>query len=259
MRVPLLALAAALVAGPAFAAETVGRIDLSYSDTRWEWPGGYTADNDDRAIGGAVSVTSGGGWGVQIDGRSDSYAWENEDGRDGVGFAAVHGYKRLGRYTVGVFGGSTVFYGSDGALGGVEAQAQLPNAMVSVSAGKAEFEGYTHDYGLWDAQVSGRWYLTEDLAVGGAVGYVDWDRSRREITGWNVGLDAEYKPLETLPVSLFAAARRDRNDFPRYAYGSNTLTVGVRWNFGAATLRERDRKGASLTGAQALGDHLLHY
>ncbi|MBC6980900.1 hypothetical protein [Caulobacter sp. 17J80-11] len=258
MRVPLFALVAAIAATPAVAAETVGRADLSYSAVRWEWDG-WPVDNTDVALSGAAATTFANGWGVQVDGRSDSYAWGGEDGRDSVGFAAVHGFKRLGRYTVGAFAGATTFYGADGALAGVEAQAELSKAMVSVSAAKAEFDGYSSSYGLWDTQVSGRWYLTDNLALGAAAGYVDWDGARREITGWNAGVDAEYKPFETVPVSLFAAARRDRNDFPRYEYGSDTLTVGVRLNFGAATVRERDRKGVSLTGAQALGDHLLHY
>lgn len=250
------ALAAALVAAPAFAADTVGRADLSYSAVRWKW-GEWPVDNTDVALTGAVAHTFDNGWGVQIDGRMDEYSWDGEDGSDRVGLAAAHVFKRGEDYAVGAFAGKATFYGADGEVAGVEAQAVLPKTIVAGSIGTATFHGWS-DYGLWDAQLSARHYLTENLVIGAGVGYTDWHDAQRDPVGLNLGVDAEYKPWDNTPVSVFAGWRHDKNDSRLFDYSQDTVTVGVRVNFGAKTLRERDVKGP-LGGAQALAEHLLHY
>jgi hypothetical protein len=109
------------------------------------------------------------------------------------------------------------------------------------------FVGFTtaDDFDVWNVGAEGQLFL-DNVNLGGAVGYFNVDDLEVDGVG---SLGAEYQ-LSNAPLSVFGGySRMDIEDADLEA---DTITLGVAYSFGSATLKDRERSGASLNGLGGL-------
>ncbi|MBC6980893.1 hypothetical protein [Caulobacter sp. 17J80-11] len=261
MKVTLLATAAAAVlfaAAPALAGEVVGHVDAGYSLQSWDFEDGDSADNTDLSLGGGFATAFGNGLVLQGDGQMNRYTWDGDEESSSFGYAAVHLATRNDQYAFGAFAGELGYYNNSGLMGGVEGQVFLERATLSGSLGYAQVDDWFADVKGWSAQAGAKYFVNDNFSVDAAVGYGDWD-AWSEFNNWNASVTGEYK-FAGSPASVYAGYRHDENSYEDDdGIAIDTFTIGLRLAFGAATLRDRDRHGASLDGAKAMADNFVHY
>lgn len=228
------AIVALIAAGSASAHEA--HLDLSYqsNDT------GASDDVGNTALSGAILVTPH----VQLNGR---YANIDAFGNNSDYFS-VDGFL-FNRDDAWAYGGYLGYDNIDGdvdewSIGGF-VQAFQDNINWTAQLGYAETEGDAHNLNL-DGE--GRYFVTDDFALSGNLGYGDIDSDSNY---WSGGLGAEFG-MGSLPVSVYAGWEHydfdDGNDV-------DDLGIGIRWNFGGGTVKERSRTGASMQrNTRTLGD-----
>lgn len=235
------AVAAALIAAPALAQSTVssGYVGAEYGRTEVD-----VAGSDDEAdawgIDGVVAFGVGqGSLGVQLDA---SYA--NSDDADGYG-ANAHLFTRNDSYLFGGFVGLSDGDGSDTAYTvGLEAQKYLETVTLAGVLAYGDSDDNQGD-GVWGLGGEVRYFATDNFRLSGGLGYADADGEGLV----SIGLGGEYQ-FETAPISVYA--NYARSEFEDSDLSTDTISVGVRYNFGGTTLKSRDRQGASLTGASTV-------
>ncbi len=228
----LLAAAAAMAsATPAFA-QVGGYVGVDYTATEFQLFG--KEDLEGRQAEFSLGF-AGERWGAQIEGGYGNVAYEFID-NDITTFAGHFWYSgenwRLGgviaRTADDYFGLTEWAYGIEGTYD------ITPNAVVSVSYTRGDNdEGY---YESTDLDFALNYYVTPNLRLGALVGAGEYDYGPM-LDSRSLGLNVEYQPFAA-PVSFTLGwASYDLQDDPME---SESLSFGVRWNFGAATLRERD-------------------
>lgn len=199
---------------------------------------------------------------LQLDGKSE--ITENEGGDDENDYeysivGAGHlSYRDPQSYLLGIFGGVANSAAGDngdttGYFIGGEGQLYIDRATFYVQGGY--FDGEKNDLDdsiLTDTYfVRGqlRYYLTDNfrgtLEGAYAVGRVD-EEDDTDIYDW--GVELEYR-FDESPISLFASYEgTDMDQTPGESdkLSEDVYTVGLRLDFGASTVFDRDRLGAGL-------------
>jgi hypothetical protein len=221
-----------------------GYVGVEYAKTRSD-PGTPSPRVETWAGEGAVSGQMG-GFGVQGDIRVANYDVVG-GGDTWVTSPTLHVFQRNPYGLIGGWAGWSHSGGSDLLGLGAEGQAYMSNATLYGSV------GYGHvsdglDQNLWSARVEGRYYATENLALNAHAGLVRTSMdtaagARARSTVRTVGFGAEFQP-GSLPFSILAGY--SHADASNSSAESDTLRVGLRWNFDGGSLAERDRLGATL-------------
>ncbi len=161
---------------------------------------------------------------------------EGGDGSSTDWSPTLHVYSRNAYGLIGGWTGWSHEQGGDLFGIGLEGQAYMTGATIYGSAGygHATTEGAA-DQDLWTAYLEGRYFLTEnlDLNIHGGLtrGGVPGDR----LTIRSIGAGGEYQP-GNLPFSIRASYTHD--DASGSTAESDTLRLGLRWNFDGGTLAQ---------------------
>lgn len=216
----------ALAASAASAAAPVGHLDVAYSDA---------GDSDVHAFsGGGAVVLPAGPVNVEIDATGTTTHFQGFGSEKSFN-ATAHVFMRNDQYAIGAF-----VSGADEGLyaWGGEGSVFFDRVTLSAQIGQArdESEGGFGTLGTAGG-VGAKFFATDNLAFG-----VNWVNVNPKGPGGSTdvwGLNGEVK-FPNAPVSAFLGYQRN-DDFDVDAW-----TVGARWHFGVGSLKEQDRKGASM-------------
>ena len=215
--------AAIALAAPAAANAASGFVDLSYTDNG-------DADVNSFAVNGSAVVPAG-ELNVQFDAgfsRLDSDGFNYTSGG-----GAVHVFHRSDKFAIGGVLGvmDPGFYNY-----GVEGAAYFDRFTLNGSAQIMHDDSNIFDDDPTILTVGGKFFPTDNTSIGATYSNFDSDDFDGAVDTWS--LEGEAKGSG--PASFFAAySRTDDLDL-------DTWSIGVRWNIGTATLKERDRTGASM-------------
>lgn len=233
---------AALSSAPAFAQ---GHIGASASHTDVE-VFGLEGDGNLYNVFGAVVLPLNETFSWQFDGDvavTDIDGAEDETAVSGT----AHLYKGTEANKVGGFVGFTTADDISVWNVGAEGQLFLDNVNLSGAVGYFNVDDLEVDgVGIRGAATM---FITDNFSVGGNLGYATADADGFDVDGWSVGVGAEYQ-LSNAPLSFFG--RYGRTDIEEADLEADTITLGVTYSFGSATLKERERGGASLGGLGSL-------
>jgi hypothetical protein len=229
-----------LIATPAMAQAT-GNIGASYGQFKGD-VGGADADSNIAAIDGVVSFPVSTGMVLQFGG-----AYSNVDG-DFIETSVLEGSAHLGFKQadwaagayVGVsqnddndldtfwFGGEYVKYFNQFTLSGAVAVGSIDDA----------------DADLMGVGGEGRYFVSDNIRIDGRIGWSKVEDATTEVDGFNFGIGGEWKP-DNFPVSFTASLDQQSIEFGGLDLDLTTMQIGVRFDFGAPTLKARDRSGPS--------------
>ena len=244
--------AAALIAAPALAAS--GQVDVAYQGV----DGNRTGTSLNNVVfGGAVATQLSGAWGTQLDAHFDRI--------DGNGYTstlsdgAAHLFDRNDSYLLGGYASVATIDGV-GVYGfGAEGQKYFDRATLYGTVGYGVSDTHGSNVSAWNLAADAKGYVNPNLSLGLSIDYTDGAHNLSgSVTTYGVG--AEWKP-EASPVSLFAAYDRHQVNGHAFGYadnsGYNSFNIGVRWTFGAKSLKDRDQSGAGLRTGSFLSDAFL--
>jgi hypothetical protein len=239
------AVVALALAAPGVAAAQNAYVDLSYSDSEGEIAG-FDVEGDGVTAGGAFA------WGGDgsLGGQFDATVGEAEDTTSiNVG---GHLFTRSANYLIGGFANYGDVDPDAGAdfdywTVGVEGQWYLERTTFDGALSYSEADDLDADFTGVDFGVTH--FITDNFSIGGGAGVGEVEVAGFDADTLNYGLGAEYQ-FSQAPISVFGGWQHaDIDDFDSE---SDTLSVGVRYNFGG-TLLERNRSGASLARGGGLG------
>ena len=233
---------ATFASAPAFAQ---GHIGASATHTEVELFGVEGDGNAYNVFGGVVlPMNETFSW--QFDGEVAVSDVDGADDETAVSGTA-HLYQGAEASKVGGFVGFTTT--DDVAIWNVGAEGQL--FLDNVNLGGAV--GY---FNVDDLEVDGvgirgtaTVFANDNLSFGAGLAYASADAGGIDVDGWNASVGAEYQ-LSAAPLSFFAAY--SRTDIEDADLEANSITLGLTYSFGTATLKERERNGASLDGLGGL-------
>ena len=240
------AVAALAIAAPGVASAQNAYVDLGYSSSEGD-VAGIDVEGDGWTLGGAAAFGGNGGLGTQFDatiGESEDTSTWNVGG---------HLFTRSDTYLFGAFAN----YGAvepDGAGGdynawtlGLEGQWYASRTTFDWSVAYSDAEDL--DATFTGADVGVTHFVTDNVSFGGGIGFGTVDVASFDTNTLTYGLGAEYQ-FASLPISIYGGWNHfDLDDFDT---DGDTLSVGVRYNFGG-TLLERNRSGASLGRGGGIG------
>jgi hypothetical protein len=227
------AAALAVAAAPSVAAaQATGYVGGVYSNS--DFGGGDDAES--WGAEGAVAFAGSGSIVFEVDA---SIGTTDDGADDETGYGLVgHVYARNSDHLFGGFVGIAGGDDSETWLAGLEANKYFDSWTLAgaVFYGNND-DASTDGYGV---NVEGRVFLTENLRLNGNVGWVSVEDDVDEDDAMLYGVGGEYQ-FASFPISVgagWSTVDFDGGDV-------DTWTVGVRYNFGGQTLRDRDRNGAS--------------
>lgn len=256
---------------------TVAGYVASWGGWRWLVSSDDPDDNSHLAfgVGGAISVPFGANMSVQLEGGYERYRDPGSEASLGALVAGGHvSWRNPDRFLVGLFGAaarpfadtidddSPGFYSGLGFMVGAEAQAYFARTTLYVQAGFADIR--VDDDGGPEGFVSGwfgaaelRYFLNDDamLVAGFGFGYtacfIDGDCWPSEDAGVaaNWELKGTFRIVQAAPVYLTLGYRgglyvaTEDGDMGR----EHILLAGITVPFGAGSLFDNDRRGATLT------------
>ena len=233
---------ATFASAPAFAQ---GHIGASASHTEVE-VFGLEGDGNLYNVFGAAVLPLNETFSWQFDGDVAVTDIDGADDETAVSGTA-HLYKGTDANKVGGFVGFTT--ADDYAVWNVGAEGQL--FLDNVNLGGAV--GY---FNVDDLEVDGvgirgtaTVFANDNLSFGAGLAYASADAGGIDVDGWNARVGAEYQ-LPAAPLSFFAAY--SRTDIEDADLEADSITLGLTYSFGTATLKERERNGASLDGLGGL-------
>ncbi|NEX93123.1 outer membrane beta-barrel protein [Caulobacter sp. 17J65-9] len=235
------ALGAVFIAAPAFAQEAVtGYADVDYGNINLDSDFG---DNDANAwsIGGAVEIPQQ-SWGLQFDVR---YTDADDLTDQGVIQGTAHVHARNDQGLIGGFAGFTDSDVTDQTwVIGAEGQYYFEQSTLSGSVGYGQIDDA--DVDIWGATGGLAYFIQDDFRVDGEIGWNQAEDGFGDLEVWSFGLGGEYQ-FPTVPISVFASYEHQEfdEDIPG-DLSSDAFRVGIRWNYGGGTLKDRDRFGAAL-------------
>ncbi|MEZ6022552.1 MAG: hypothetical protein R3C16_03850 [Hyphomonadaceae bacterium] len=221
-----------------------GHVGLSYTEND-------DLDTDSTALSGAVALGSN----FQLDGR-----YANVDGLGGDAddwSVGGHVFTRNSSWLLGGYAGYSNLDGGGTDLDewtiAAEGQYYLQRGTISgaLSYTEAEFLADAEQIGL---DVEYRHFFTDNFSaqINANVASVDFDGGGDDdLTG--VGVGAEWQ-LASMPLSIYGGYQHNDGDI---LGDSDTLGLGVRWNFGGGTLKDRSQSGAGLNRPTSFYDHYL--
>ena len=184
------------------------------------------------------------GFGVQGDIKVASYNTLGSSNDAGTAWSpTLHVYQRNSYGLIGGWAGWSHTKGADLFGLGLEGQANMGSATIYGSAGYGHVNS-TLDQNLWTGRLEGRYFITENFFLNVNGGLVRASASGAHTTVRSVGFGAEYQP-GVLPFSIQGGYTHA--DASSSTAESDTIRVGLRWNFDGGTLAERDRVGPSLS------------
>ncbi|MEZ6022062.1 MAG: hypothetical protein R3C16_01295 [Hyphomonadaceae bacterium] len=232
------AAAMAMMAPPALAA---GHLGLSYDLT----DGDIGADDVSTWQAEGAFGFNAGGFGGQFDGEigtSDDDAGVDADHITAAGHLFFSGSSwRLGggiAYTNVDFGGAgevdEIAYGIEGTFD------ITPNAVLSGSYSVGEVDLFG-DIDTWNLDAGAAFYFSPNfrLDVNAGVGNLDAGGGA-DFDSEQYGLGVEFAPFASTPISFTAGLQHFEVDNLLGGLDSDSLTAGVRWNFGGGSIRDRD-------------------
>lgn len=235
MRIVALAAVAAVVAGPAIAADfsqpppagdpiyapksmtLVGHLELGV---------GFINSNSDNAGmfagAGRVNIPLHNDWNIQAD--LNAAAVFQSGGYSTVGAGpAVHVWHRGAQGAVGVFGG-VLFGGATTGFGGAEATVDVsPSTTLGIQASAGSTSAGSSHATYWNVRGWGNFYFTPDTKLRGDLGYT----SAPGASVWNVAATLEHR-FTASPMSVFGRVA--------YVNGSGNGSSASAWS-GAVGLR----------------------
>lgn len=239
--------AAALFAAPALAASGYVGVDAAHSEVEIA---GVEGDGEAYGLSGAVAMPVSETIGLELDG---SIAQSDTDGDDLTVYSATaHVYQMTDSGRFGAFGGLAA--ADDVATWSVGLEGQGYTDKVNLGGAIGYVRQQDADLNAWGAAGSVDYFVSDNLSVGANVALAVADVSGFDGELWNVGVDAEYL-IPSLPVSIYGAY--DHSESDDIDMNADTFSVGVRFNFGAGSLKERSRQGPGLGSADRLTAGLL--
>lgn len=130
---------------------------------------------------------------------------------------------------------------------GIEAQGFFGNLTVNGQIGqhKMGFLGGSVDGTGTFGTIQGRYFLNDNWKIDASYLHDNVDIEGSDFKTQQFGLGTDYR-LANSPVSVFARYTRTNFDVDGSDIDEDRIMVGVKLNFGKATLRQQDRDGASL-------------
>ena len=215
---------------------------------------------------GHVSIPLGDTFSAQLDGQSEFYdrANNNEDEAQGAHMLGGHlSFRDPGMGLIGIFGGAGMGYNDDGDddgdgigfLAGIEGQLYLDQFTLYAQVGWADINVDSEDEGFtdaWFARGVARYFFSEDFLLQAEVSYgenshfVDGDDDS-EI--WNWGALGKMRLSESMPIYGTLEYRGGdywTEDQEGDSVEEHAVLIGLDFVFGATTLWENDRRGATL-------------
>ncbi|MEL7302739.1 MAG: hypothetical protein AAGJ53_03495 [Pseudomonadota bacterium] len=201
-----------------------------------------------------------------VDGTANFLGGDQIDDNFGHAFStALHlSYRQHQRYLVGLFGflGTTSagedeqnsFFG-----GGLEGQLYLGDLTLYGQA--AYFGGETEDDltdGIdegWFVRAVGRYFFTPNSKLQAEISYSEAEVSNNDEDYSFIGWGVEYeRRISVHPISFFVAyeGTYGENELDNRDYTDHTAKLGLKFHFGGASLKDIDRRGATLDTPSAL-------
>ena len=216
------------VAAPSVASAQTGYVGAVYGEADTG-----AADGDFYGAEGAVAFAGSGSIVFEV----DASLTDSDDSDTGYGVVG-HVYSRNDSH---LFGGFVGIAGSDDSetwTAGLEAAKYYTNwtlagAVAYGSNDDADVDGY-------GVNVEARAFVHDNFRLNGNVGWANLEGPADDEDVVVYGVGGEYQ-LANVPVSFTAGW--NTADFD--AGDVDVWTIGVRYNFGGQTLRDRDRNGAS--------------
>jgi hypothetical protein len=190
-------------------------------------------DEDFYGVEGAVAFAGSGSIVFEV----DASIVDSDDTDTGYGLVG-HVYARNDSHLFGGFVGIAGNDDTDTWTAGLEAAKYFSNWTLAGAVGYGNNDDFDTDG--WGLNVEARAFVHDNFRLNGNIGFADVDTGAGDEDVTIYGVGGEYQ-LAALPVSFTA----DYNTADFDGGDVDTWTVGVRWNFGGQTLRDRDRNGAS--------------
>lgn len=234
----LLAAAAALFAASPAAAD--GYLGLEYGSASID-TGGET--EIDVWQGEGAYGFSGANWGSQIDGSVGNLEVDSGGDADFWTLGGHLWWQGAGFRIGGVFsttqlddGGSDLEETSYGIEGTYDVGANFV-LFSSITTGSVDAGGGS-DVDTFNWDIGGNYYVSPNIRIGGYFGTGNLDVGPADVDTTSYGLNAEFQPWSA-PVSITLGYNRfEIDDLNGEA---DALQIGARWNFGAGTLRDRNK------------------
>jgi hypothetical protein len=250
------------LASPAFAADAI-YLDAPVADVREPFSGhieGYIGgirfdagefDDDAWIFGGAAranyAFTS--HWNIQGDLFGESTRFDDFN-FDHIGAGAHLFWRDPNSFALGVFGSVTSigsFIDLKEYLIGPEGQVYFGNLTLYGQAyyGKLDSsDGFNAD--IWGARGVARYFLHDNFKLEGEVGFRNYSEGGDDLDVWTLAAQADYRFADS-PFSVFGRYQFDTfSDGPGADLDTHKFLVGFRGTFGAKTLMEEDRYGATM-------------
>ncbi|HEX6866677.1 MAG TPA: outer membrane beta-barrel protein [Caulobacteraceae bacterium] len=236
--------AATLAAAPAFAAN--GYVGVTGSHTEVD-VGSSTGDANSFGLVGAGVTPLGANLGLQFDGGvvfNDS-----DDLSDDTAFAGgLHLYRGASNSRFGGFAGVTT---SDDVttwdVGG-EGQIFLNNVVLDGAIGYFNIDDL--DVDGWGGRVGASVFPNDNFSISGGFGLATADGDSVDTDGWMAGIGTEFQ-MSTMPVSF--SANYNHSEIDDFDLEVDTVSIGVNYNFGGGTLKDRKTTGPGLGGLGLAG------
>lgn len=235
MRTIVFTVAALLFSAPTLAIAQSAHVDLRYANTETD-PGG--GDFDAYSLSGQIAL----GGHFQIDGSYTQADIANGIDNYGVG---AHVFQRNDTWLIGAYAGYNALRDNadtDDWVVAAETQYYLPRATISGVISYGETNDL--DFNVWALDGEYRHFVTDNWSVSGGLSVGSAESFGNDFDAWGAGVGSEYQ-FASQPISVFASYRHSAYDGV-VEQDNDTLSVGVRFNWGGETLRDRSQSGAGL-------------
>ncbi len=252
---------AADVAAPA--PEDLLLAGIVQGEVGYRWASGEDVDDEEMIAifgSGRLSVPLGSAFSIQGDLNGENYFTSEDDDDPELAYAAgLHLSLRNPEIgLVGLFGAAGEGDVSDsnnpdtGILGGIEAQFYLSDLTLYAQAGLADVEIDSQEGFLdgWFVRGVARYFIDPDFQLSGEVAYGEADEFTDDGNpgqGVNWEISARHRLME-LPIYGLIAYRGGHysDDDGGKEAEDHAVSVGFEMAFGADTLQDNDRRGATL-------------
>ena len=232
----------ALAGGQAFAA--AGYVGAAYLDAETD-VGGFEADDDGWGLEGAAAFEVSPAMGAQV-GVAFADSDEGDDAFSADGHLNLRNEQRLiGGFIAAGEAADETFW----AIGG-EGELYMSQLTLAGAIGYASFED---DVDSWALDGEARFFLSDNFKIEGKAGYANIDSDFGDDDLTTLGIGAEYQ-FGAAPLSILASYQH--GEFDEADLSTDAFTIGARWNFGAGSLKDQDRTGASLPGLSSFTSSL---
>lgn len=237
------AVATAAMMTPAIAsADTNAVVGLQYANTDID-----SFDFDSYGFNGAFSHDLNNGWFLQVDGEynrvdAGGCCFSNS-------YAGFHAGMRNDSHAFAGFVSLGDFFGYSGLGVGVEGSLYWSNIVLNGSLGHVDFGDI--DLSATGVSVDGSYFFNENLAINALVAYGDAEDGI-DADWTTLGIGGEWR-MANSPTSFTLGYRNTDFDSD---FDSDTWTIGVNFDLGTGSLRERASNGPSMNGARSLNSQL---